>query len=129
MPSPGRRSVQLPTNLNEENVKVWTLAILLISFNASAQPWARDCVSWWGGAIPIESRTSENCPNQHSHWDQATNNNPNYSLDSRPRPQHQAQTRTTSLPSTLLTPQGMIMIVPNYSTGSISAVISTSRSK
>ena len=27
------------------------------------------CVKWWGGDIPVEERTQENCPTGTNHWD------------------------------------------------------------
>ena len=32
-------------------------------------PWVKDCVRWWGGNIPKEERTKENCPTGSNHWD------------------------------------------------------------
>lgn len=51
-------------------MKKLLLALALVSSVAQAEtPWARDCVRWYGGDIPVEERTPENCPNKVSHWD------------------------------------------------------------
>jgi hypothetical protein len=44
--------------------------LLLATTQAHAQaPWVTDCVKWYGGFIPVEERTDDNCPNLRSHWD------------------------------------------------------------
>lgn len=51
-------------------MKYLLLALALFASNAQAEaPWVRDCVKWYGGMIPVEERTEENCPNLRSHWD------------------------------------------------------------
>lgn len=45
---------------------------LILAFSAQAQaqtPWAKDCVTWWGGDIPQEERTPENCVYGTNHHD------------------------------------------------------------
>lgn len=45
------------------------ITMLMINQAHAETPWARDCVKWWGGEIPVEERTPENCPNKVSHWE------------------------------------------------------------
>ena len=48
-------------------------ALIILAFLPTValadKPWVRDCVTWWGGDIPKEQRTKENCPNGSNHWD------------------------------------------------------------
>jgi hypothetical protein len=44
--------------------------ILGFSIHAHAEtPWARDCVTFWGGDIPVAERTPENCKYGTNHHD------------------------------------------------------------
>ena len=51
-------------------MKKLIVLLALVATQAQAEtPWARDCVKWWGGDIPLEERTKANCPQGFNHWD------------------------------------------------------------
>lgn len=72
------------------------IAVLLTACSLSwaATPWAKDCVTWYGAAIPEEKRTAENCPNGRSHWDRVENTGPVVI------PKNTTVTRAQPMPST-----------------------------
>ena len=45
------------------------IVLALVATSAQAAPWNNDCVTWYGGDIPKEERTKENCPTGRNHWD------------------------------------------------------------
>jgi hypothetical protein len=90
------------------------LAVAMSSAHADT-PWARDCVTWYGGSIDFEERTKENCPNGRSHWDGDIQLSPN--------------ARPNSQPYSVLLPSGNYLVIPNTTTGRVQAVIQTSRGK
>lgn len=50
-------------------MKLALVILTLIALPAQAAPWNADCVTWYGGDIPKEERTKENCPTGRNHWD------------------------------------------------------------
>lgn len=98
------------------------LSLLLIN-PAHAAPWNADCVTFWGKAIPVAERTIENCPTGRSHWDKSNDNsNGIYGIRSTV-PVVANGSLNPSLPTTVLTPSGGVLIVPNYSGGAYPAAI------
>ena len=64
--------------------KLLTVLLLVVATQAQAEtPWARDCVKWYGGKIPVTERTKANCPNGSSHWDTMEDQTPMTTLGSR----------------------------------------------
>ena len=45
------------------------VVVLAFSTLAEASPWSDNCVNIWGGDIPKESRTQDNCPSGSNHYD------------------------------------------------------------
>lgn len=116
---------------------VLILTVLVTGTALAETPWARDCVTFWGGSIPIDERTEQNCPSGRSHWDAiptvGSTNSTRLSGD---------VVSSTSLGTTtpiryanpqvvtgILMPSGNYVVVPNHSTGGIKAVIQTSKTK
>jgi len=91
--------------------------LILTSTLASAQtPWARDCVTFWGGDIPVAERTQENCPKGSNHWDQGPKANPGpQSLD--------GVVAVNTQPYTIITSQGNYTVIPSTLTGRTQAII------
>lgn len=51
-------------------IKLLLTVLAVLPTVVSAQTlWQRDCVRWWGGDIPVDQRTKENCPTGRNHWD------------------------------------------------------------
>lgn len=95
------------------------LAIFSIALLAGCSTVSPDhCVYIWGGDIPKTQRTPENCRYGYSHWDRSGQGGGTASGAS-----------AGSLPRTIVTTGGNFTVVPNYSTGGVSAVIQTSRGR
>lgn len=103
-------------------VKLFLISCLF-SANAMAwtTPWALSCADFWGRQVPEAERTPSNCP---AHF---------RAKETDPALLYGGSSSTTgffgstSLPSSILLPTGNFLVVPNYSTGGISAIIQTSR--
>jgi hypothetical protein len=104
------------------------IAVTLMSVNTAWAwtPWAAGCSDFWGRAVPLESRTPDNCPN---HFRSRVDSITNQGMSSAASYVGSNFIPPQSLPSTVLTPAGNLLIVPNYSTGGISAVLRTSTGK
>ncbi len=110
--------------------KLLMISMMALMINtANATPWARDCVRWWGGAIPEQDRTAENCPNGYSHWDA-----PKTLTNGEVGPQASGATeiynqtyRTSGTVNSnvrsIVTNSGTYVIIPNHSSGGIGAVL------
>ena len=92
--------------------------LLFISSTAIAwtTPWALSCADFWGRQVPEAERTPNNCPAHFKKPESRTDLSGNYISGGG-----------HSLPSTVLMPTGNYLIVPDYSTGGISAIINLSR--
>jgi hypothetical protein len=102
-------------------------AIAVSCSTAQAAPWNADCVTFWGGKIPVEERTPENCPTGHSHWDAAIKGSgtaSNYTqANGSTAPNYNSSAMIT-------TNNGNYIVVPNQLGGSYPrAVIQVSRGK
>jgi hypothetical protein len=102
-------------------------AIAVSCSTAQAAPWNADCVTFWGGKIPVEERTPENCPTGHSHWDAA--------IPGSGTASNYVQANTGTQPNynssaMITTNNGNYIVVPNQLGGSYPrAVIQVSRGK
>lgn len=92
-------------------LKLACLAVILLQGCSTISP--EHCVYVWGGDIPKEKRTAENCRHGYSHWDVSGSG-----TASGARP---------DLPRSITTSGGNFAVIPNYSSGGVSAVIQTSR--
>ena len=57
----------------------WAVVAVLLtacSISWAVTPWAKDCVTWYGAAIPVDKRTPENCVTGRSHWDSTEHTGP-----------------------------------------------------
>ena len=93
-----------------------------ISAPAHSAPWNADCVTFWGGKIPQDKRTPENCPSGRSHWDREEASG--LGTGSRmPAPIAGGYNPNPTLPTTVITNSGTVLIVPNYSGGVYPAAV------
>jgi hypothetical protein len=99
----------------------------LFSANAMAwTPWAASCADFWGRQVPEAARTPSNCPAHFRTNEPAAYGSP-ITKGSSSTTVGGSFIGSPSLPTNILLPSGNYVVVPNYSTGGISAVIQTSR--
>ena len=100
-------------NRMKSHTLIAIIAVVTLTGCASVSP--DHCVYLWGGDIPKELRTKENCRYGYSHWDRSGTGG---GTSSGANP---------NLPRTIITSGGNFAVIPNYSSGGVSAVIQTSR--